>query len=62
MPSEYVCKKSNRILKGKKCATCGTTDVTDNWKGRVVIFDPDKSEIAKKMDITMSGKYALKVK
>jgi DNA-directed RNA polymerase subunit E" len=60
--SEYVCKKCNRILKGKNCAICNTTDVTDKWKGRVVIFNPDKSEIASKMGITIPGRYALKVK
>ena len=58
----YACKKCNRLLKTKKCKICDSIDVTEKWKGRVVIFDTEKSEIAKKMEITFPGQYALKVK
>jgi DNA-directed RNA polymerase subunit E" len=58
----YACKICKRLLKSKKCSKCNSTDVTDKWKGSVTVFDPDKSEIAKKMELTLSGSYALKVK
>ena len=58
----YACKKCKRLIKTKKCSICNTTDVTDKWKGSLTIFDTEKSEIAKKMEITFAGSYALKVK
>jgi DNA-directed RNA polymerase subunit E" len=58
----YACKRCKRLIKTKKCSKCNTTDVTEKWKGSVTIFDPDKSEIAQKMEITFPGSYALKVK
>lgn len=58
----YACKKCNRLIKTKKCNICNSADVTEKWKGRVIIINTEKSEIAKKMEITFPGQYALKVK
>jgi RNA polymerase subunit RPABC4/transcription elongation factor Spt4 len=32
----------------------------ENWKGRLIVINPDKSEIAKKVNITKSGEYGLR--
>lgn len=60
--SENACKKCKRILKGNECPVCHSKDVSSKWKGMAVIMNPEKSEIAKELDVTLSGKYALKVK
>ena len=62
MTTEKACKKCKRISEEKQCPTCGSQDFTIHWRGVVTIIDPDKSEIAKKIGITMPGKYALKVR
>jgi len=40
----------------------GSNTLTTDWMGYVIIIDPEKSEIAKKMNITKEGKYALRVR
>lgn len=57
-----VCKKCRIFTSEDKCPVCKGTDFSSNWKGRMVIEDPEKSEIAKKLGITMKGEYAIKVK
>lgn len=43
------------------CKNCGSTDLTKEWYGYLIILDPGKSEIAKNLGITNPGKYALRV-
>ncbi len=54
-----ACKQCKRIVKGNACAVC-RTETTTNFQGMIVIFDTD-SEIAKKLNITAPGTYAIKV-
>ncbi|MCD6522920.1 MAG: DNA-directed RNA polymerase, subunit E'' [Candidatus Diapherotrites archaeon] len=62
MPSEKACKHCKLIVqKGDKCPLCGSTELTTSWKGYVIIFNPEVSEIAKKMGINAPGKYALRI-
>ena len=44
------------------CPACGSSSLTEDWAGYVVITHPDRSEIAEEMDVTDPGKYALKVR
>jgi DNA-directed RNA polymerase subunit E" len=56
-----ACKQCKRIItKGSVCPVCKTSEVTSSFQGVVVIFDV-QSEIAKKLGITVPGKYAIKV-
>lgn len=57
-----VCRECHRVVEGESCVICGTTNLSEDWAGYVVIIDPEHSEIAKKMNITMAGQYALKVR
>lgn len=59
---EKACKKCKRITTKKKCPNCGGQELTQHWRGKVIIFDPDKSEMAKKLNIELPGEYALKVR
>ena len=62
MAKKKVCKNCKIFVKGTQCPLCKSSDLTSSWKGRVIIFDPNKSEIAKKMGITVKGEYAIKTK
>ena len=56
-----ACKDCKAIvIKGNICPVCKSTNTTSSFQGVVVIFDPE-SEIAKKLEITAPGKYAVKV-
>ena len=58
---QKACKLCNAIYEGEKCPKCNAKESTDSFKGRVIIFDPEKSEIAQKMGVTTPGKYALRL-
>ena len=44
------------------CPVCGNADMADKWKGLAIIVNAEKSEIAKKLNATKNGEYALTVK
>lgn len=46
----------------QNCPNCGSSSLTEDWAGYVIIAHPERSEIAEKMEITTAGKYALKVR
>jgi DNA-directed RNA polymerase subunit E" len=50
------------ISAGPVCPNCKSTNLSDDWTGLVVVIDPQNSEVAKKMDIKTSGKYAIRVR
>ncbi|MFC1801601.1 transcription elongation factor subunit Spt4 [Nanoarchaeota archaeon] len=57
-----VCKKCKLFVEGDECPICHTSQFSNNWQGRIFINDPNRSEIAKKLGITVKGEYAIKVK
>ncbi|MEZ5335474.1 MAG: transcription elongation factor subunit Spt4 [Methanolobus sp.] len=60
--SEQVCRECHRIIHGQTCPICGSGNLSADWSGMVIIIDPERSEIAKKMDVKVADKYALKVR
>lgn len=44
-----------------QCTHCPTAPVSRDWQGLVIVFDPDMSEVGKRMGVTRPGSYALKV-
>lgn len=60
--SKKVCKNCRIFVEGAKCSLCGGSDFSTTWAGVAVIVDPAKSEVAKKMEVELPGKYALKVR
>ena len=61
MPKEKVCRTCRRVVESGECAICKSDDTTNKWRGVIVIIDTE-SEIAKQMEITMSGRYAIELK
>ena len=57
-----ACKKCKIFVTGNECPICHGNKFSTNWQGRIYILDPEKSDIAKKMGITIKGEYAIKVR
>ncbi|MFB6171131.1 MAG: transcription elongation factor subunit Spt4 [Haloarculaceae archaeon] len=65
MAKRLVCRECHRVLDAgaeDMCPVCGSTSLTEDWAGYVIIAHPEESEIAHEMDVTEPGAYALKVR
>jgi len=60
--SEKACPTCHIIIRGNVCPKCKTSSLSDDFGGLVIMFDPEKSAIAKAMGIKEKGRYALKVR
>jgi DNA-directed RNA polymerase subunit E" len=58
------CRECHHIVEPDQnaCPYCGSSSLTEDWAGYVVITHPEQSEIAAKMEVTEGGEYALKVR
>ncbi|HKG31217.1 MAG TPA: transcription elongation factor subunit Spt4 [Nitrososphaeraceae archaeon] len=61
MPKEVACKKCKALTIGKVCPVCKSSDLTPDWSGIILVFNPSQSQIASTLEITIPYKYALKV-
>jgi len=59
---QKACKICNRIYEGNKCPECSAKESTESFKGRIIIVNPEKSEIAKKLNMKNKGNFAIKTK
>jgi DNA-directed RNA polymerase subunit E" len=59
-----TCRECHRVVDPdvNQCPSCGSTSLTEDWAGYVVIEHPEKSVIAEEMEVTEAGAYALKVR
>jgi len=57
-----VCRDCHRVVEGESCAVCGSSNLSTDWSGYLVIIDPERSEVARRMNIKLAGRYALKVR
>jgi DNA-directed RNA polymerase subunit E" len=65
MADRLVCRECHRVQDSdseENCQACGSTSLTEDWAGYVVIAHPEDSHIADEMEVTESGRYALKVR
>ncbi len=62
MTKQKACKICKTIYEGEKCPRCNSKESTDVFKGRIVVTNPEKSEIAQKLNIKEKGNFAIKVK
>lgn len=62
MVKQKACKICNTIYEGDKCPKCGSKEFSESFKGRIVVIDPEKSEIAEKLGIKSKGNFALKTR
>ncbi len=61
MVKEKACKNCKMIYEGDVCPNCDKRETSDNFKGKIEIFDTEKSELAKNLKINKKGIYAIKL-
>jgi len=59
-----ACEDCQMVVRedAKTCPNCGSQSFSKDWQGYLVVLDPTKSDLAKKLRVKMPGKYALKVR
>jgi len=57
-----ICKTCKLFVKEDVCPVCKRNQFTTNFKGRIIIMNPEKSEIAKKIGAEIAGEYAIKIR
>lgn len=62
MAKLYASKQTRELLTDAeiKKQNLNKDTFTDNWKGKVVILNPEESDIAKNLKIKKKGEYAVK--
>jgi len=58
---ELACRKCHMLTTEKKCPNDGSTELSGEWSGLVIVLDPKKSQVAQTLGIKVPGRYALKV-
>ena len=58
---ELACRKCRTLTTDKVCPNDGSTELSNEWSGLIIIIDPDRSQVAKTLGIAKPGRYALKV-
>ena len=59
MAKPKACKKCRYIHTEEKCPKCGSVS-TESWKGKIEVFNPEKSQIAQNLKLIDKGMYAIK--
>jgi RNA polymerase subunit RPABC4/transcription elongation factor Spt4 len=62
MVKQKACKICNTIYEGEKCPKCNSRESTESFKGRIILFQPEKSEIAPKLKLKDKGNFAIKTR
>ena len=62
MTKQKACKICNAIYEGAKCPKCESKESTESFKGRIVVLNPENSEIAQKLNIKIKGNFAIRTR
>ncbi|HIG95121.1 MAG: DNA-directed RNA polymerase subunit E' [archaeon GW2011_AR13] len=63
MAKPKACKICNTIFEeGEKCPACDSRENTEGFKGRIVILNPEKSEVAQRLHLKNKGNFAIKTR
>ncbi len=60
--NEKACRECHRLSTSSVCPDCKATGLSDDFSGLVIIFDLEKSAIARGMGVKKKGRYALRVR
>ncbi len=60
----FACRECHYVNEPERpnCDNCGSSSLTEDWAGYVIIRHPEESDIAPEMNVTEPGSYALKVR
>jgi len=62
-PPFKACRNCHMLVpqNATRCPNCGSQDLTEDWKGVIIVIDPEASVLAKKLKIEKPGRYAVLV-
>lgn len=59
--SKKACTHCSLLSEKELCPVC-KNPTSQNWSGLLIVIDPENSDVAKELGITVPGEYALRVK
>ena len=59
--AKKVCKNCLIFVDGNTCPICKGNQFTDSWKGKLYVFNAEKSMVAKKSGIKQKGEYTIRI-
>ena len=62
MAKQKACKVCSTIHEVETCPECEGREHTEGFKGRIVVLDSEKSEIAEKLNLKKKGNFAIKTR
>jgi len=63
MAKTKACKLCRTIVEeGDKCPNCSSKELTEGFKGRIIVLNPEKSELAQKLTLKEKGNFAIKAR
>lgn len=57
-----ACRKCKNISDENICPICKGTEFSDDYSGLLIVFDPENSVLAEKLETDEPGNYALKIR
>jgi len=63
-PPFKACRKCKSLVpkEATRCPVCGSTELSEDWEGAVIVIDVENSILAKKLAVERPGRYAVKVR
>lgn len=58
---ERACRKCRRLTNEPRCPVDGSTDLSDEWSGLIVVLDAARSQVAQALGAKSPGRYAFTV-
>ncbi len=62
MSKKQICKRCKLFVEEQTCPLCKDSNFSSGWQGRIMVLDGTKSFVAKQVNMTHNGEYAIKVK
>jgi DNA-directed RNA polymerase subunit E" len=60
---QKACKNCRLLIThGDVCPSCGSKELTTKWRSYAIIFNADKSAIAKKIGAKLNSTYAINIR
>ena len=59
--AQKACKNCKMVYEGHECPNCGSKESADKFQGKIIVVNPEQSEIAKNIKTGKKGTYAIKL-
>jgi DNA-directed RNA polymerase subunit E" len=57
-----ACRTCKIVTNDSTCPICKGTELSDDYSGLLIVFDPENSLLAEKLEAKEAGNYALKIR